>query len=207
MRHDEDGKPYIAYYRNDLTMGFIWSGNSADDVQVTREMGEPIIATFEVTNPLSWSHSLTDFKRACDAWADSNVATELFGLPITPALIVTPSYGTSADGKQVTPGLIVFTNEMRVGKVVEGFRNNEGWFDVEYRTGGRVMQNAERVATRFEQRKAEDVYLYGHDWVYRSGEGEGALCGTKREGSDGRCPSAPASREDDRIVRKHGEEG
>jgi len=70
-RHDADGQPYIAYYRNDSTTGFIWSGNSDEPVQVTREMGEPVIDTFEVPNPLSWSHSLSDFKRVCDAWLEA----------------------------------------------------------------------------------------------------------------------------------------
>ena len=80
-RHDANGQPYVAYYRNDLTTGFIWSGHVADDVQVTREMGEPIIDTFPI-DIAGWQTSfvtgtagpLAEFARQCDAWIESGQA-------------------------------------------------------------------------------------------------------------------------------------
>lgn len=60
--------------------------------------------------------------------------------------------GVAVCGTPIVPGLVVFTNEMRVG-VVQPPRYRpgpEGWFDVAYPGGGgTVMQNPERVATRF----------------------------------------------------------
>jgi hypothetical protein len=76
QRHDADGQPYLAYYRNDLTTGFVWSGEVADDVQVTREMGEPIIDSFPIDRARWWKvrpfadAMLREFARQCDAWAD-----------------------------------------------------------------------------------------------------------------------------------------
>lgn len=74
-RHDADGKAYVAYYRNDLTMGFIWSGIHTDPVQVTREMGAPVIDTFLGVPAHGAPSLLDDFKRACDAYADAPGAT------------------------------------------------------------------------------------------------------------------------------------
>ena len=65
----------------------------------------------------------------------------------------THDFGTTWDGVPIVPGLVVFTNEMRVG-VVEDHDYGQGWFDVRYATGGAVLQNAERVATHFEGRSA-----------------------------------------------------
>lgn len=84
-RHDEDGQAYVAYYRADRTTGFIWSGSIADPVQVTREMGEPVIDTFQVTvdqrqpTPVV----LVQFKAACDRYLeqqdDEQVHRRFFG--------------------------------------------------------------------------------------------------------------------------------
>lgn len=74
-RHDADGKAYMAYFRNDLILGFIWSGVHTDPVQVTREMGEPIIDTFMGVPAHGAPSPLDDFKRACDAYADAPRAT------------------------------------------------------------------------------------------------------------------------------------
>lgn len=59
--------------------------------------------------------------------------------------------GITADGVRIQPGLIVFTNEMRPGKVVPDslHPHSPGWFDVEYVNGRKVMMNAERVSTTF----------------------------------------------------------
>lgn len=109
-------------------------------------------------------------------------------------------YGLTWDGKVITPGLIVFTNEFRVGKVVEGSlrEHSPGWFDVEYRTGGTVMQNAERVATHFNGSRgfevAADVYATGHDWIFPDGKPLCTLCGTtiqRAPGVPNPCPKAP----------------
>lgn len=62
------------------------------------------------------------------------------------------------DGVPLTEGLVVWTNEFRVGRVT--FKrhrvSDDGWFDVEYPEGRTVMQNSERVATVFEGVKAVD---------------------------------------------------
>lgn len=66
-RHDADGQAYVAYYRNDRTTGFIWSGDHNDPVQVTREMGEPVIDTFLVPPAALkavWQRVFDDFKAA-----------------------------------------------------------------------------------------------------------------------------------------------
>lgn len=70
-RHDADGKAYWAYYRNELTLGFIWNGRDADPIQVTREMGEPVIDTFHLIGGGAPA-TLDDFQRACDAWAENH---------------------------------------------------------------------------------------------------------------------------------------
>lgn len=59
--------------------------------------------------------------------------------------------GRTYDGVPIVEGLAVFTNEMKVGLVrTDRVRaSDDGWFDVEYADGRRVMQNADRVATHF----------------------------------------------------------
>lgn len=109
-------------------------------------------------------------------------------------------YGTTHDGVRITPGLIVFTNEFRVGKVVEGSlrEHNPGWFDVEYRNGAKAMQSPDRVATHFTGQRglevAKDVYATEHDWTFPHGVRTCALCGTTTERAPGvphPCPKAP----------------
>lgn len=72
------------------------------------------------------------------------------------------SPGKTADGVEIVEGLVVFTNEMQVGVVRLGRHraSDDGWFDVEYAPDAdgysrRVMQNGDRVATRFEGRSAQ----------------------------------------------------
>jgi hypothetical protein len=74
-RHDADGHVYLAYYRNDRVLGFIWDGNIEHPIQVTHEMGEAVHDTFELDlhgaitiNP---SGLFLMFKRACDQYADT----------------------------------------------------------------------------------------------------------------------------------------
>lgn len=69
-----------------------------------------------------------------------------------------PKLGKTANGIEITDGLIVITNEMRAGKVLASTATIDGWFDVEYASGGRVMQNAERVATFFAGRSARQMW-------------------------------------------------
>ncbi len=71
-----------------------------------------------------------------------------------------PDLGLTADGVPIVDNLLVITNEMRVGKIrLDRYRaSDDGWFDVEYADGRRVMQNSERVATRFGTRSAKDVW-------------------------------------------------
>lgn len=59
--------------------------------------------------------------------------------------------GKTADGVDIVEGMPVITNEMQAGLVrLDRYRaSDDGWFDVEYADGRRVMQNGERVATRF----------------------------------------------------------
>lgn len=74
--------------------------------------------------------------------------------------------GVAVCGTPITPGLAVWTNEFRVGVVTgvdeakvraPGF---DGWFDVLYADGRKVMQNADRVSTVVEKRvKAADEWL------------------------------------------------
>lgn len=61
------------------------------------------------------------------------------------------SYGKTSDGYEISEGLAVYTNEVRVGLVRLGRErsSNDGWFDVEYSDGRMVMQNGERVAVKF----------------------------------------------------------
>lgn len=107
--------------------------------------------------------------------------------------------GVAVCGTSITPGLIVFTNELRAGKVVPrdyGVHTTafDEWFDVVYRTGSKVMQNPERVTTVFTDFDgrllvAANVYAQGHDWSYPDGKRLCTLCGatTKDEGT---CPGA-----------------
>lgn len=72
-REDADGYPYLAYYRNDLTLGFVWSGDQERPVQVTREMGEPVIDTFHLAIASGKpADVLARFQNACDLWAAKN---------------------------------------------------------------------------------------------------------------------------------------
>lgn len=68
--------------------------------------------------------------------------------------------GKTADGVQIADGLVVWTNEMAVGRVDLGRMRtfSDGWFDVVYADGKRVLMNGERVATRFQGRSAEKVH-------------------------------------------------
>lgn len=87
--------------------------------------------------------------------------------------------GVAVCGTPITPGLAVWTNEFRVGVVTgvdeakvraPGF---DGWFDVLYADGRKVMQNADRVSTVVEKRvKAADV------WVEQGQPFVCAECGT-----------------------------
>lgn len=69
-RHDEDGTPYLAYFRNDVNTGFIWDGNIEHPIQVTREMGEPVVDTFDLPDlgdaRVSVMTLFAVFKNACD---------------------------------------------------------------------------------------------------------------------------------------------
>ena len=68
-REDADGYPYLAYYRNDLTLGFVWSGDQERPAQVTREMGEPVIDTFHLAIASGKpADVLARFQNACDMW-------------------------------------------------------------------------------------------------------------------------------------------
>lgn len=68
--------------------------------------------------------------------------------------------GVAVCGTPIEPGLIVWTNEYKPGIVTE-HKHNDGWFDVRYATGGRTMQNPERVATVFEGKRAADEWPGG----------------------------------------------
>lgn len=68
--------------------------------------------------------------------------------------------GKAVCGTPITPGLIVWTNEMRTGVVVddpERFARPywDGWFEV-LSEGRRVLQDQNRVITVFEGRRASD---------------------------------------------------
>jgi hypothetical protein len=73
-RHDEDGQVYLAYFRNDAVLGFIWDGNIEHPVQVTRETSEPVIDTFQLPDlgvGLSPMTLFVLFKRECDRYTDT----------------------------------------------------------------------------------------------------------------------------------------
>lgn len=69
-RHDTDGQVYLAYFRNDVNTGFVWDGNIEHPIQVTREMGEPIIDTFDLPDLGGYTVSpmtlFAAFRNACD---------------------------------------------------------------------------------------------------------------------------------------------
>ena len=70
-RHDTDGQVYLAYFRKDANLGFVWDGNIEHPVQVTHEMGEDVHATFDIGGPTGGfimpSTLLFDlFKEKCD---------------------------------------------------------------------------------------------------------------------------------------------
>jgi hypothetical protein len=74
--HDDDGQVYLGYFRKDKVLGFVWDGNIEHRIQVTREMGEPIIDTFELNlhgaitiNPPGL---FLMFQRACDHYANTH---------------------------------------------------------------------------------------------------------------------------------------
>lgn len=73
-RHDADGKAYIAYFNPGVMVGFIWDGDPSSPVQVTREMGEPIIAMFPLSIDLvlTLPEQLATFRTACDKWLHDN---------------------------------------------------------------------------------------------------------------------------------------
>lgn len=73
-RHDADGKPFIAYFNAGVCVGFIWDGDAGSPVQVQREMGEPIIATFFPTHTRgeTFALALDSFRENCDRWIHDN---------------------------------------------------------------------------------------------------------------------------------------
>lgn len=76
-RHDTDGQVYLAYFRKDANLGFVWDGNIEHPIQVTHEMGEAVIDTFELGGPLGGyimpSVALFEvFKEHCDHYADTH---------------------------------------------------------------------------------------------------------------------------------------
>jgi hypothetical protein len=76
-----------------------------------------------------------------------------------------PDLGTTDDGVKIVDGLPVITNEMTVGLVrTDRYRTaHDGWFDVEYAGGRRVMMNGERVTTRF--RGLNRVRVAADEWA------------------------------------------
>ena len=69
--------------------------------------------------------------------------------------------GVAVCGTPIAPGLVVFTNEYKVGVVEDNSdrATDREWFDVRYPDGRRCFQNGERVATEFEGKRARDVLL------------------------------------------------
>jgi predicted RNA-binding Zn-ribbon protein involved in translation (DUF1610 family) len=74
--------------------------------------------------------------------------------------------GRTTDGIDIVDGLAVITNEFRVGVVrLDRPRAlDDGWFDVEYADGRRVMQNGERIATRFRDVNG-NVLIAADEWA------------------------------------------
>lgn len=62
----------------------------------------------------------------------------------------------TTDGVTITPGLAVWTNEWRVGRVTDREATHDGWFDVRYPDGGGALQNGERMTTVLQHERAED---------------------------------------------------
>lgn len=76
IRHDADGQPYLAYHDPERVLTFVWSGRANDEVQVSRESGEPFIAHFQPgrivlddTDPAALRRAALDFRRWCQEWA------------------------------------------------------------------------------------------------------------------------------------------
>lgn len=103
--------------------------------------------------------------------------------------------GVAVCGTPIEPGLFVFTNEMRVGKVRARDRELYGssadeWFDVVYRDGSTVMQNPERVATTFTTYDGEELVAEEraehHDFTHSriTGDASCRYCGTIGIGDD-----------------------
>ena len=100
--------------------------------------------------------------------------------------------GVAVCGTPIEPGLFVFTNEMRVGKVVAGSmrEHNPGWFDVQYRDGSKVMQDPGRVTTRFTTYDGEELVAEEraehHDFTHSriTGDASCRYCGTIGIGDD-----------------------
>lgn len=69
-RHDANGQVHLAYFRDDVNTGFVWDGNIEHPIQVTREVGEPIIDTFDLPDLGGYTVSpmtlFALFKNACD---------------------------------------------------------------------------------------------------------------------------------------------
>lgn len=80
----------------------------------------------------------------------------------------------TTDGVEIVEGLVVWTNEFRIGRVT--FKrhrvSDDGWFDVEYPEGRTVMQNGERVATKFEGVRAVDRLREAEQQLRDAGLGE-----------------------------------
>lgn len=197
LRQDADGSPYLGFFDPDTQLGFCWSGDFDQDVEVCHGgMGEPIIDRFRLPDihrtrgADSLRRTFLAFQRECEAWTRRRAAAEEDTSEV---------FGFTADHREIWPGLIVFTNEMRVGKVVEGSmrEHSPGWFDVEHRDGTKSMMNAERVSTTFRTYEgtleyASGKYLLAHDWRYSGGEGVCTLCEAKRTEENGEttCPKA-----------------
>lgn len=78
MRQDADGSPYLGFFDRDTQLGFCWSGDFDQDVEVCHGgMGEPIIATFPLPDiqrakrtdgDNSLRRTFLAFKRECEMW-------------------------------------------------------------------------------------------------------------------------------------------
>lgn len=71
-RNDANGRPYIGYYVPEEHLSFLWDGHTV--VQVSKEMGEPILWTFylpllEVMDAFPPA-MLIKFRHACDRWIE-----------------------------------------------------------------------------------------------------------------------------------------
>ena len=73
-RHDTDGQVFIAYFRADKILGFAWDGDIEHSVEVTREVGEPVIDRFEppqIPRPQTHWEVFHAFQLWCDRYADN----------------------------------------------------------------------------------------------------------------------------------------